>query len=36
MVRTAVADMAVCLSSETASRVARQVIAVDGHIEWEQ
>ena len=31
-----IADMAVFLCSEGASRVTGQVIAVDGHIEWEQ
>ena len=31
-----IADMAVFLSSEGARRVTGQVIAVDGHIEWEQ
>ncbi|MCY3548429.1 MAG: SDR family oxidoreductase [Gemmatimonadetes bacterium] len=31
-----IADMAVFLSSEGAGRVTGQVIAVDGHIEWEQ
>ena len=31
-----IADMAVFLCSEGASRVTGQVVAVDGHIEWEQ
>ena len=31
-----IADMAVFLSSEGARRVTGQVVAVDGHIEWEQ
>lgn len=31
-----IADMAVFLCSEGASRVTGQIVAVDGHIEWEQ